>query len=85
MEGEPEETGNNVHREVETTVLWEKYIQQSIIVDLSEDVSLHLSDLDTSFAFRVSQAQCAASEPSIQRNGECQGLQLLKLICFVSV
>ncbi|KAK7945709.1 hypothetical protein WMY93_001437 [Mugilogobius chulae] len=35
----------------EPVVLWEKCIQQSIIVDLREDESIHFSDLESSLAF----------------------------------
>ncbi|XP_038575199.1 uncharacterized protein LOC119902888 isoform X2 [Micropterus salmoides] len=65
MEGDPEESDEEVQREDKPTVLWEKCIQQSIFVDLSEDESLHLSDLESSLALHLSQAESAASEASI--------------------
>ncbi|XP_044074332.1 protein AKNAD1-like isoform X3 [Siniperca chuatsi] len=65
MEGEPEESDEDVQGEDKPTVLWEKCIQQSIFVDLSEDESLHLSDLESSLALHLSQAESAASEASI--------------------
>ncbi|XP_051263550.1 uncharacterized protein LOC127367591 isoform X1 [Dicentrarchus labrax] len=65
MEGELEESDDDVQGEDKPTVLWEKCIQQSIFVDLSEDESLHLSDLESSLALHLSQAESAASEVSI--------------------
>ncbi|KAM8851405.1 uncharacterized protein aknad1 isoform 2-T2 [Spinachia spinachia] len=65
MEGDAEESGEKCRVEDRPTVLWEKCIQQSIFVDLSEDESLHLSDLENSLALRVSQTESAASEPSV--------------------
>ncbi|XP_075954208.1 uncharacterized protein aknad1 [Anarhichas minor] len=72
MEGEAEESDGDVQLEDKPTVLWEKYIQQSIFVDLSEDESLHLSDLENSLALRLSQAESAASEASIHLSGSTE-------------
>ncbi|XP_071348403.1 protein AKNAD1-like [Trachinotus anak] len=66
MEGDPEESDEDRQG---PTVLWEKCIQQSIFVDLSEDESLHLSDLESSLALHLSQAESAASEASIHLSG----------------
>jgi len=52
-----------------TAVLWEKCIEQSFIVDLSEDESLHFSDLEASFPVHLSQAGSAASEASLHLSG----------------
>lgn len=70
MEGDPEESDEDVQGEGKPTVLWEKCIQQSIFVDLSEDESLHLSDLESSLALHLSQAESAASEASIHLSGK---------------
>ncbi|XP_060900510.1 uncharacterized protein LOC132979058 isoform X2 [Labrus mixtus] len=70
MEGEPDEADEDVKDR--PTVLWEKCIQQSIFVDLSEDESLHLSDLENSFAIHLSQAESAASEASIHLSGSAE-------------
>ncbi|XP_031137213.2 microtubule organization protein AKNA-like isoform X1 [Sander lucioperca] len=72
MEGEPEESDEDVKGEEKPTVLWEKSIQQSIFVDLSEDESLHLSDLESSLALHLSQAESAASEASIHLSGSAE-------------
>ncbi|XP_042353106.1 protein AKNAD1-like [Plectropomus leopardus] len=72
MDGEPEESDEDVQGEDRPTVLWEKCIQQSIFVDLSEDESLHLSDLERSLVFRLSQAESAASEASIHLTGNSE-------------
>ncbi|XP_053186678.1 microtubule organization protein AKNA-like [Scomber japonicus] len=72
MEGEPEESDEDVQGEDKPTVLWEKCIQQSIIVDLSEDESLHFSDLEGSLALHLSQAESAASEASIHLSGSAE-------------
>lgn len=61
------------------TVIWEKCIEQSIFVDLSEDESLHLSDFDNSLALHLSRAESAASEPSVHLNGEFLGLSVVGL------
>lgn len=70
MEGEAEESDEDVQKEDKPTVLWEKCIQQSIFVDLSEDESLHLSDLESSLALHLSQAESAASDASIHLDGK---------------
>ncbi|KAM8851407.1 uncharacterized protein aknad1 isoform 4-T4 [Spinachia spinachia] len=72
MEGDAEESGEKCRVEDRPTVLWEKCIQQSIFVDLSEDESLHLSDLENSLALRVSQTESAASEPSVHLAGSTE-------------
>ncbi|KAM6990251.1 uncharacterized protein aknad1 [Tautogolabrus adspersus] len=72
MEGEPDESDEDVKGEDRPTVLWEKCIQQSIFVDLSEDESLHLSDLENSFAINLSKAESAASEASIHLSGSAE-------------
>ncbi|CAJ1072100.1 microtubule organization protein AKNA-like isoform X3 [Xyrichtys novacula] len=72
MEGEPAESDEDVQEEDKPTVLWEKCIQQSIFVDLSEDESLHLSDLENSFALHLSQAESVASEASIHFSGSAE-------------
>ncbi|KAI4809870.1 hypothetical protein KUCAC02_018726 [Chaenocephalus aceratus] len=70
MEGE--ESDEDVQREDLPTVLWERCIQQSIFVDLSEDESLHLSDLESSLALHLSEAESAASESSIHLSGSTE-------------
>ncbi|XP_073347788.1 uncharacterized protein [Pagrus major] len=70
MEAESEDSDEDVQGEDKPTVLWEKCIQQSIFVDLSEDESLHLSDFENSLALHLSQAESAASEASIHLSGK---------------
>ncbi|KAM4552319.1 uncharacterized protein aknad1 isoform 2-T2 [Odontesthes bonariensis] len=72
MEGDSEESEEDVQGEDKPTVLWERCIEQSIIVDLSEDESLHLSDLESSLALHMSQAESATSEASIHLNGSAE-------------
>ncbi|XP_034411274.1 microtubule organization protein AKNA [Cyclopterus lumpus] len=72
MEGEAEESDEDAQVQDKPTVLWEKCIRQSIFVDLSEDESLHLSDLEHSLALRLSQAESAASEASIHLSGSAE-------------
>lgn len=67
MEGEAKESEEGGEK---ATVIWEKSIQQSIFVDLSEDESLHLSDFENSLALHLSRAASAASETSVHLNGE---------------
>ncbi|KAM9790806.1 uncharacterized protein aknad1 isoform 2-T6 [Syngnathus typhle] len=63
MEGKQEDL-DDVQKERKTTLLWEKCIQQRIMVDLSEDESLRLSDLQAS-CLALSQAKPAVCETSI--------------------
>lgn len=70
MEGELHNSDEDVQGDVKPTVLWEKCFQQSIFVDLSDDESLHLSDLEGSFTLHLSQAESAASEASIHLSGK---------------
>ncbi|XP_034038479.1 uncharacterized protein LOC117521258 [Thalassophryne amazonica] len=72
MEGSAVKSNDDEQGQDTPTVLWEKCIQQSIIVDLSEDESLHFSDLEASFALHVSQAESAASEASIHVSGSTE-------------
>ncbi|XP_041847365.1 uncharacterized protein LOC121643855 isoform X2 [Melanotaenia boesemani] len=72
MEGDTEESDEDVQEEDKPTVLWEKCIEQSIFVDLSEDESLHLSDLESSLALHLSQAESTASEASINLTGNAE-------------
>lgn len=66
MEGSDDDAqGQSQH-----SLLWEKCIQHSIFVDLSEDESLNLSDLERSLVLHVSQAESAASAPSIHLSGK---------------
>ncbi|KAJ4936265.1 hypothetical protein JOQ06_000864 [Pogonophryne albipinna] len=72
MSMEGEESDEDVQGEDLPTVLWERCIQQSIFVDLSEDESLHLSDLESSLALHLSEAESAASESSIHLSGSTE-------------
>nr|XP_012772156.2 protein AKNAD1 isoform X4 [Maylandia zebra] len=72
MEGDLGESDEDVQGEDRPVVLWEKCIEQSFFVDLSEDESLHLSDLESSLALHLSQAESAASEASIHLSGDAE-------------
>ncbi|XP_041752630.2 microtubule organization protein AKNA [Coregonus clupeaformis] len=70
MEGDPQdqEEDSEAQRRAsspQSSVLWEKCIRQSIFVDLSENESLHFSDLEGSFTVHLSQAESAGSGNSI--------------------
>ncbi|XP_051944828.1 uncharacterized protein aknad1 [Hippocampus zosterae] len=65
MEGEQEDSDEDVQEERKTTLLWEKCIRQRIVVDLCDDDSLHVSDLQASLALHPSHAESAMSEASI--------------------
>lgn len=69
MEGEMEASDQHSKSYNKPSVLWEKHIQQSIFIDLSEDESLHLSDLESSLVFHLSQVESAATDDSIHFNG----------------
>ncbi|XP_053738603.1 uncharacterized protein LOC128769197 isoform X2 [Synchiropus splendidus] len=62
MDGHAEESDEDHRGECKTVVLWQKHFQQRIVFDLSDDESLHLSDLDRAVDLRISQSE---SEPSI--------------------
>lgn len=64
-----------------TAVLWEKCIEQSFIVDLSEDESLHFSDLEASFPVHLSQAGSAASEASLHLSGTAFFVFSSQIVC----
>ncbi|KAM9718743.1 uncharacterized protein aknad1 [Menidia menidia] len=72
VEGDSEESEEDLQAEDRPTVLWERRIEQSIIVDLSEDESLHLSDLENSLALNLSQVESATSETSIHLSGSAE-------------
>lgn len=73
MEGDPEESDEDAQEDERPVVLWEKSIEQSFFVDLSEDESLHFSDLENSLALHLSQAESAASETSIHLSSKTSG------------
>uniref|UniRef100_A0A3B1KFF8 AKNA domain containing 1 n=1 Tax=Astyanax mexicanus TaxID=7994 RepID=A0A3B1KFF8_ASTMX len=50
-----EEVEDEAGAEKRPSVLWEKYFEQSIFVDISDDDSLHMSDLQGSFRVHISQ------------------------------
>ncbi|XP_030219362.1 uncharacterized protein aknad1 isoform X2 [Gadus morhua] len=62
--------GQDLSHPPRTAVLWEKSFEQSIFVDLSEDESLHFSDLESSFPVRLTQS--AGSEASLQLSGNAE-------------
>lgn len=70
MDRDSEESEEDVQEEGKASVLWERCFEQSIFVDLSEDESIHLSDLDNSLALHVSRAESAPSENSIHLSGK---------------
>ncbi|KAM6948322.1 uncharacterized protein aknad1 [Aplochiton taeniatus] len=77
MEGDPRDSDDDLEPQERSStphsaVLWEKCFQQSIFVDLSEDESIHLSDLERSFAVCLSQAESAPSEASIHFSGNLE-------------
>ncbi|XP_023820666.1 protein AKNAD1 isoform X3 [Oryzias latipes] len=72
MDRDSEESEEDVQEEGEASVLWERCFEQSIFVDLSEDESIHLSDLDNSLALHVSRAESAPSENSIHLSGSAE-------------
>lgn len=88
MEGDSEESSDDVQGEDRPVVLWERCIKQSIFVDLSEDESLHLSDLESSLALHLSQAESAVSEASIHLSGKVLYFSFCLqsiMMCFVFV
>ncbi|XP_038125661.1 uncharacterized protein LOC119772987 isoform X2 [Cyprinodon tularosa] len=66
---ESDDLDEDVQGEGKPTVLWERCIQQSIVFELSEDESLHLSDLESSLGLHLSQAESTASEANIHLSG----------------
>lgn len=48
-----------------SSVLWERHIEQSIFVDISDDDSLHFSDLQSAFTVHLSQASGVPESPQL--------------------
>lgn len=72
MEGTPEDLDDEAEADEErpSSVLWTKCIQQSIFVDISDDDSLHFSDLKPgSFDICLNQ-DSPASEASVKIRGK---------------
>ncbi|KAI7809515.1 uncharacterized protein LOC130555017 isoform X2 [Triplophysa rosa] len=55
--------GEDDARSRPSSVLWEKRIEQSIFVDISDDDSLHFSDLQDAFTVHLSQGSGAPGSP----------------------
>ncbi|XP_056600632.1 uncharacterized protein LOC130418476 isoform X3 [Triplophysa dalaica] len=55
--------GEDDARSAPSSVLWEKRIEQSIFVDISDDDSLHFSDLQDAFTVHLSQGSGAPGSP----------------------
>ncbi|KAF4117708.1 uncharacterized protein LOC131533388 isoform X2 [Onychostoma macrolepis] len=53
-----------------SSVLWERHIEQSIFVDISDDDSLHFSDLQGAFTVHLSQASGVPESPQLTDNAE---------------
>lgn len=48
-----------------SSVLWERHIEQSIFVDISDDDSLHFSDMQGAFTVHLSQASGVPESPPL--------------------
>lgn len=48
-----------------SSVLWERHFEQSIIVDISDDDSLHFSDMQGAFTVHLSQDTGAHESPQL--------------------
>uniref|UniRef100_A0A8C1D353 Protein AKNAD1 n=1 Tax=Cyprinus carpio carpio TaxID=630221 RepID=A0A8C1D353_CYPCA len=53
-----------------SSVLWERHIEQSIFVDISDDDSLHFSDMQGAFTVHLSQASGVPESPPLTDNAE---------------
>ncbi|XP_048018490.1 uncharacterized protein aknad1 isoform X2 [Megalobrama amblycephala] len=53
-----------------SSVLWERHIEQSIFVDISDDDSLHFSDMQGAFTVHLSQDTGAPQSPQLTDNVE---------------
>ncbi|XP_077078463.1 uncharacterized protein aknad1 [Siphateles boraxobius] len=53
-----------------SSVLWERHIEQSIFVDISDDDSLHFSDMQGAFTVHLSQDTGAPESPQLTDNAE---------------
>ncbi|XP_067309401.1 microtubule organization protein AKNA-like [Pseudorasbora parva] len=53
-----------------SSVLWEKHIEQSIFMDISDDDSLHFSDMQGAFTVHLSQNTGAPESPQLTDNAE---------------
>jgi len=53
-----------------SSVLWERHIEQSIFVDISDDDSLHFSDMEGAFTVHLSQNTGAGAPDSPRLTGK---------------
>ncbi|XP_016147372.1 AT-hook-containing transcription factor [Sinocyclocheilus grahami] len=53
-----------------SSLLWERHIEQSIFVDISDDDSLHFSDMQGGFTVHLSQASGGPQSPQLTDNAE---------------
>ncbi|XP_059358627.1 uncharacterized protein LOC132096961 [Carassius carassius] len=53
-----------------SSVLWERHIEHSIFVDISDDDSLHFSDMQGSFTVHLSQVSGEPESPQLTDNAE---------------
>ncbi|XP_050982301.1 microtubule organization protein AKNA-like isoform X2 [Labeo rohita] len=53
-----------------SSVLWERHIEQSIFVDISDDDSLHFSDMQGAFTVHLSQGSGVPESPQLTDNAE---------------
>jgi len=53
-----------------SSVLWERHIEQSIFVDISDDDSLHFSDMEGAFTIHLSQNTGAGAPDSPRLTGK---------------
>ena len=67
VEGENSED-KSVDIESPSSVLWERVIRQTILIDLSDDESLHFNNLRGTF--NICQSQDSAPEASFHLSGE---------------
>lgn len=69
--GEAEDMdGEDEAQSTPSSVLWERYIEQSIFVDISDDDSLHFSDMQGAFTVQLSQG--SGAHKSLQLTGKLQ-------------
>ncbi|KAK7159707.1 hypothetical protein R3I94_005904 [Phoxinus phoxinus] len=69
--GDPEDMdGEDDAHSRPSSVLWERHIEQSIFVDISDDDSLHFSDMQGAFTVHLSQDTGAPGSPKLTDNAE---------------
>ncbi len=68
-----------------SSVLWERHIEQSIFVDISDDDSLHFSDLQSAFTVHLSQASGVPESPQLTGKRYIHSYNIIFFYCETTI